>query len=75
MDNRPGQETDLIIEQSKIVVTKYVSTSGTVGPTAAEIAAAVLAALNATTISVDTRKINGTQLKGDGTTGNPWGAA
>jgi hypothetical protein len=39
MENVVGQETDIVIQQSNIVNT--ISTSGTTGPTAAEIAAAV----------------------------------
>jgi NAD(P)-dependent dehydrogenase (short-subunit alcohol dehydrogenase family) len=71
MENVVGQETDMVVQQSNIVNT--ISISGTAGPTAAEIAAAVLAALSAATIPVDTKKINGAQLSGNGTTGNPWG--
>lgn len=49
----------------------YVTTSvGGSGPTAESIAAAVMAALNATTIPVDTVKTNGHALIGDGTEGN-----
>lgn len=52
------------------------STSGVTGPTAADIAAAttaaVMAALSATTIPVDTRKMNGANVLGDGTSGNLW---
>jgi len=44
MENVVGQETDLTIQQSNIVNT--ISTSGTTGPTAAEIAAAVKSALD-----------------------------
>ncbi len=39
MENVFGQETDLVVQQSNIVNT--ISTSGTTGPTAAEIAASV----------------------------------
>lgn len=42
------------------------------GPSASDIAAAVVAALNATTIPVDTRKMNGADIIGDGTEGNDW---
>ena len=38
----------------------------------ARIAAAVLAALNATTIPVDARKMNGSTICGTGTTGDKW---
>lgn len=40
------------------------------GPSPAEIASAVLAALNATTIPVDMQKTNGVEIIGDGTAGN-----
>lgn len=55
----------------------YVTTAiGGSGPTAAEIAAAttaaVMAALSATTIPVDTRKMNGANVLGDGSAGNLW---
>jgi len=41
-------------------------------PDTTAIANAVLAALNATTIPVDTKKMNGATLLGDGTSGNKW---
>ena len=45
------------------------------GPTAGDIATAVLAALNATTIPVDTKKMNGAAVLGNGTSGNQWRGA
>lgn len=48
------------------------SSSGSTGPTAESIAAAVLAALNATTIPVDTRKMNGAAVIGTGLIGDDW---
>ena len=48
------------------------STSGGSGPSAESIAAAVLAALQATTIPVDTKKMNGADIIGDGSEANPW---
>lgn len=42
------------------------------GPTAGDIATAVLAALNATTIPVDTKKMNGATVLGVGTSGDKW---
>lgn len=49
----------------------YVTTSvGSSGPSAESIAAAVLAALNATTIPVDMQKTNGVEIIGDGSEGN-----
>lgn len=52
-----------------------ISTSGGTGPTAEEITAAVLAALNATTIPVDAKKMNGSTITGNGTSGNLWRGA
>lgn len=50
-----------------------ISTSGSTGPTAAEIAAEVLAALNATTIPVDLIAVRGQTLTGTGSELEPWG--
>jgi hypothetical protein len=50
-----------------------ISTSGSTGPSASDIAAAVLAVLNATTIPVDLQKVKGIQVNGTGTEANPWG--
>lgn len=47
------------------------STEGGAGPSAAEIAAAVLTALQGTTIPVDVTKINHVTLTGAGTAANP----
>ena len=41
-------------------------------PTTGEIAAAVLAALQATTIPVNNTLINGARVIGDGSEANPW---
>lgn len=41
-------------------------------PSASDIAAALIAALNATTIPVDIRKVNNIQVKGSGTPADPW---
>ena len=49
------------------------SSSGSTGPTAESIAAAVLAALNATTIPVNIKQVNSITIKGAGVTGNTWG--
>lgn len=43
------------------------------GPTAEQITAAVIAALNATTIPVDMRKVKGQTIGGTGTGSDPWG--
>jgi len=45
------------------------------GPTAGDIAAAVLSALQATTIPVDMRKVKGQAITGAGSAGDPWGPA
>lgn len=51
----------------------YITTSvGGSGPSAESIAAAVLAALNATTIPVDVQKMNGADVIGDGSVAEPW---
>jgi hypothetical protein len=50
-----------------------ISTSGSSGPTATEIAAAVIAGLMATTIPVNMAKVNGQALAGAGTEASPWG--
>ena len=54
-----------------VVVLGFPSAPGSC-PTVEEIVAAVLAALNATTIPVDTRKMNGAVILGDGSAGNKW---
>ena len=50
-----------------------ISTSGSTGPTAGDIAVAVLAALQAATIPVDLRKIKGQTVGGAGSAIDPWG--
>jgi hypothetical protein len=52
-----------------------ISTSGgSSGPSAADIAAAILAAAGITPIHADIRKINGVDVVGAGVSGNEWGA-
>lgn len=52
---------------------EYVQVYGLVDyPTSSEIAAAVLAALQATTIPVDSVKMNGAEIIGSGSEANPW---
>ena len=52
----------------------YVTTSiGGSGPSAADIAGAVLAALNADTIPVNIKQINDVPIEGAGVSGNEWG--
>lgn len=73
MENLPNQETSLVINRSSMVM--GMETSGTVGPTANDIANAVLAKLNLTTIPVDLQKIKGQGISGSGTEIDPWGPA
>ena len=49
-----------------------ISTSGSTGPSAESIAAAVLAALQATTIPVNIKQVNDVTVQGAGTKLNPW---
>lgn len=49
-----------------------ISTSGSTGPSAESIAAAVLSALQGTTIPVDTKKMNGATIYGTGTAADKW---
>ena len=58
--------------------TEYTGTMAEGGgtyPTAESIAAAVVAALQETTIPVDTKKMNGYTIIGDGSEANPWRGA
>jgi hypothetical protein len=50
-----------------------ISTSGSTGPTASEIATAILAAAQIAPIHSDIRKVNNTSVGGTGTEGNEWG--
>lgn len=52
-----------------------IASSGSSGPSAAEIAAAILAAAQIAPIHADARRINGTPLAGTGVTGDEWGPA
>jgi len=52
-----------------------IATSGSTGPTAAAIAAELLAQLQATTIPVNVKQINSVTLAGTGTAGSEWGPA
>lgn len=67
-----GDYTVRIRYQQPVQAIGY-STTGTSGPTAESIAAAVLAALSATTIPVNITQVNSTPVGGSGTTDNPWG--
>lgn len=63
---------NVLIKSVVPVQAQGISTSGSSGPSAAQIAAEVLAALNATTIPVDTKKMNGAAVIGTGTVGDDW---
>lgn len=52
-----------------------ISTSGSTGPTAAEIAAAVLATLQGSTLPVNTVQMAGAVIVGDGSEANMWRGA
>lgn len=52
-----------------------IATGGSSGPSAAEIAAAILAAAQITPIHADLRKINAVTVDGAGVPGNEWGPA
>ena len=52
-----------------------IATSGSAGPSAGEIAAAILAAAQITPIHADLRKINAVTVDGAGVPGNEWGPA
>lgn len=57
------------------VLTQYtvpVQAQGISVPSANDIATAVMAAINATTIPVDAKKMNGATILGNGTSGNKW---
>jgi hypothetical protein len=54
------------------VQAQAVATNGSTGPSASDIAAAVLAALNATTIPVDMQKVKGQTINGAGSESDPW---
>lgn len=50
-----------------------ISTSGSTGPTASEIAIAVLAAMNDTPPSVNMTQVKGQAISGSGSESDPWG--
>jgi hypothetical protein len=66
----PG--TSVTIHYEPATAEMLSSAGGSNWPTAAEIAAAVLAAAQITPIHSDTRKMNGFNVLGDGTAGNLW---
>ncbi|MBP6203349.1 MAG: hypothetical protein KA435_09870 [Azonexus sp.] len=71
--NLNGTINDTGVQVERKTSAAYVTTAiGGSGPSAEDIAAAVLAALSATTIPVDAKKLNGATVIGDGTDGNAW---
>jgi hypothetical protein len=50
-----------------------IATSGSTGPSASDIATAILAAAQITPIYSDIRKVNNLSVNGSGTDGDPWG--
>ena len=68
-----GQPTDAFFSQMNSKVDELHGRLGlNAGPSEADIAAPVLAALNATTIPVDAKKMNGATIIGDGSIADPW---
>ena len=66
---------NVLVKSVVPVQAQGIATGGSTGPTAADIAAAVVAALNATAIPVNMTQVHGQVIAGAGTTGNPWGPA
>ena len=66
-----GDYTVRVVYRQPVQAIGY-STSGTSGPSAESIAAAVLSALQATPIPVNNTLINGAPVIGDGSEANPW---
>ena len=62
---------NVAVQYTVPVQAQGISTSGSPGPSAESIAAAVLSALQGTTIPVDVKKINAVQLTGSGTQLDP----
>lgn len=48
------------------------ASTGSAGPTASEIATAILAAAQTTPIHSNIQKVNDVEIKGAGTASNPW---
>ncbi len=63
---------NVAVQYTVPVQAQGIATEGGTGPTAEEIAAAILAALQGTTIPVDTRKMNGADIIGTGSEADPW---
>ena len=74
--NLKGSIIDTGVQVERTTSAAFSTTAvGGSGPSAESIAAAVLAALQATTIPVDTKKMNGADIIGDGSEANPWRGA
>jgi hypothetical protein len=65
----------VLVKNTVPVQAQGIATSGTTGPTAAAIAAEVLAALQASAIPVNVKQVNDTPLAGSGILGDEWGPA
>jgi hypothetical protein len=65
----------VLVKNTVPVQAQGISTSGGSGPSAAAIAAEVLAVLQATAIPVDVKAVNSTPLTGSGVVGDEWGPA
>ena len=70
----PIVDTGVQVERTTSAAFSTTAVGGS-GPSAESIAAAVLAALNATTIPVNNTLINGAPVIGDGSEANPWRGA
>lgn len=64
-------DVDIDVDFPEIEI-REVTVSGSTGPTAADIATAVLAAANITPIASNVKKMNDATVIGDGTVGNLW---
>lgn len=67
-------DVDIDVDFPEVEI-REVTTSGSTGPTAIEIAAAVMAAAQITPIHADLRSINATPMEGTGVPGDEWGPA
>ena len=74
--NLKGPIVDTGVQIERMTSAAFSTTAvGGSGPSAESIAAAVIAALNATTIPVNNTLINGAPVIGDGSEANPWRGA
>ena len=74
--NLKGPVVDTGVQVERMTSAAFSTTAvGGSGPSAESIAAAVLAALKATTIPVNLEEVNGQPIKGEGTELDPWGPA